>query len=134
MSYTTDSERKNRDITAENKRHKLSGEYASSFESVVKNFSEWHNVHLIKGIVPESLSECKAKVISYLHLDMNCSPPETMAFNYFWDKLVPGALILLDDYAYNGYREQKLGMDKCTAEKGLKILSLPTGQGLILVP
>jgi hypothetical protein len=132
VRYTTEAERKNRDFEAENKQHKLESIYASSFESVEKNFSEWHNVHLIKGTVPESLPECKAKIVSYLHLDMNCSPPEIAALNYFWDKLVQGAFILLDDYAYHGFREQKLGMDKCAAEKGVKILSLPTGQGLII--
>lgn len=134
LSYTTEAERNIRNIESENKRAKLTGVYASSFEDVARNFSEWHNVHLIKGSVPESLLECKAKNVSYLHLDMNCSPPETASLNYFWDKLVSGAFVLLDDYAYSGYREQKLGMDTCVAEKGLKVLSLPTGQGLIKIP
>ena len=72
--------------------------------------------------------------ISYLHLDMNCSTPEVAAAYFFWERLVPGALILLDDYAYHGYRPQKVAMDAFADAKGNTILSLPTGQGLLIKP
>ena len=60
---------------------------------------------------------------------MNCSPPEIAAINFFWDKLVPGAMVLLDDYGFVSYEEQKNAFDN---EKGIEILALPTGQGLII--
>jgi hypothetical protein len=41
---------------------------------------------------------------------------------------------LLDDYAYHGYRQQKLGMDRFAASRGVQVLSLPTGQGLLIKP
>jgi hypothetical protein len=53
---------------------------------------------------------------------------------FFWDRLVPGAFMLLDDYAYYGYHEQKLAMDVFAVEKGADICTLPTGQGLIIKP
>ena len=65
---------------------------------------------------------------------MNCSPPEVAAADYFWNKMSPGGLILLDDYAYRGYEPQKHAMDKFAQEKGVGIASLPTGQGLIQKP
>ena len=42
--------------------------------------------------------------------------------------------MLLDDYAYHGYLSQKIAMDQFAQEKGIKILSLPTGQGLLVKP
>jgi hypothetical protein len=63
---------------------------------------------------------------------MNCSPPEVAAAHFFWDRLVPGAFVLLDDYAYHGYRSQKVAMDDFASEKRHNILSLPTGQGLLI--
>jgi hypothetical protein len=45
---------------------------------------------------------------------------------------VPGALVLLDDYAYAGFEPQKLAMDSAAAGKGVRVASLPTGQGLVL--
>lgn len=111
-----------------------SGFYVSTVKSVKSNFSEWKNVEIIEGPIPETLDKCKSEKVAYLHLDMNCSAPEVAALNYFWDRLVPGAFVLMDDYAYHGYRNQKLGMDAFVDKKGLKIASLPTGQGLLIKP
>ena len=65
---------------------------------------------------------------------MNCAPPEVAAAEYFWDRLLPGAVVLLDDYAYLGFGVQKSAMDAFAAAKGVAICSLPTGQGLLLKP
>jgi len=54
------------------------------------------------------------------------------AAEFFWERLVPGALLLLDDYACRGYRAQKVAMDRFAQTKASKILSLPTGQGLLI--
>ena len=108
--------------------------YEDSLAEARKNFSERPNTKIIVGPVPETLSQVDAKSIAYLHLDMNCMPPEVAALNYLWERITPGAPILFDDYAYRGYREQKLGIDKFAHEKGVAVLSLPTGQGLLLKP
>src|SRR5438874_2036956 len=117
-----------------NKKSLASGFYAQGIEEVRANFSQWKNVSLIEGSIPETLSQVRAEKIAYLHLDMNCSPPEIAAIQCFWERLVPGAFVLLDDYAYHGYLSQKIAMDQFAQEKGIKILSLPTGQGLLVKP
>ena len=61
-------------------------------------------------------------------------PPEVAALNYFWPRLLPGAFVLLDDYAYSGFGEQKAAMDELARAKNIQILSLPTGQGLLVKP
>jgi len=132
LNLTTERERQSRDFDAENKKNIADHKYATSFEHVVENFAEWRKVKIIKGFVPDILPECNAVSIAYLHLDMNCSPPEVAALDYFWDKLVPGAFILMDDYAMTGCDEQKRGIDNCLTKKGHTALSLPTGQGLIV--
>ena len=42
--------------------------------------------------------------------------------------------LALDDYAYRGYRPQKVAMDRFAQAKANNILSLPTGQGLLIKP
>ncbi|TMH13274.1 MAG: class I SAM-dependent methyltransferase [Betaproteobacteria bacterium] len=111
-----------------------SGQYTSSVGDVRANFAEWNNVCIIEGPIPETLGRVDAKSVAYLHIDMNCAPPEVAAAHFFWDRLVPGAFMLLDDYAYHGYHEQKVAMDVFAVEKGVDICSLPTGQGLIIKP
>src|SRR5215469_11777320 len=117
-----------------NRRRLDQGIYPSSADSVIRNFAEWKNTRIVVGSIPETLHQITAKKIAYLHLDMNCAPPEIAAITELWDRLVPGAPVLLDDYAYHGYRQQKLAMDKFASGKMVEILSLPTGQGLLLKP
>ncbi len=115
----------------EKSKHLLeAGFYTSSAETVIQNFSEWKNVVVIAGPVPETLDRVKAERIAYLHLDMNCAPSEVAALNRFWDRLSPGAPVLFDDYTYCGYRPQKIAIDEVAAAKGVAVLALPTGQGL----
>jgi hypothetical protein len=115
-----------------NRKNLENGFYTSRSDEVRANFSEWKNFFLIEGAIPETLAQVPAREISYLHLDMNCSTPEVAAAEFFWDRLVPGGLVLLDDYAYRGYRAQKVAMDRFAQTKASQILSLPTGQGLLI--
>jgi hypothetical protein len=84
-----------------------SGAYVKGVESVKANFSQWNNIKIIKGSIPETLNQVDTSRVAYLHVDMNCSPPEVAAMNWFWDRLLPGAVVLFDDYAYRGYETQK---------------------------
>ncbi|WP_284416169.1 MULTISPECIES: TylF/MycF/NovP-related O-methyltransferase [unclassified Bradyrhizobium] len=104
------------------------------YERVVRNFSEFKNVEIVKGSVPSTLSSVDIEAVAYLSIDMNNVTPEIAAINHFWDKLQPGAPVLLDDYGFVRYEAQKRGFDAWAAERGVSILALPTGQGLIVKP
>jgi hypothetical protein len=41
-------------------------------------------------------------------------------------------VVVLDDYGFEGHEVQKREQDKFAASKNIQILSLPTGQGLII--
>ncbi len=110
------------------------GFYAKTTEPVRDNFPQWENIRIIVGSIPETLNAVQTDNIAYLHIDMNCAPPEVAAFNHFWELLVPGAFVLLDDYAYKTHELQKVAMDAAAAAKDLKIVSLPTGPGLLIKP
>lgn len=108
------------------------GWYSSlSYDAVKKNFAEFGGVELVKGSIPETLGTVDIPTICYLSLDMNCTLPEIAAAEHFWPKLVPGGIMLLDDYAYSGYEEQHEAFDALAAKFGTTILSLPTGQGIL---
>jgi hypothetical protein len=110
------------------------GRYVSNVDSVRQNFSEWRNVKVIQGAVPGTLPQVPAERVAYLHIDMNCATPEIAAFEFFWPKLVPGGMVLLDDYGFNSHEAQKQAMDECAQARGVMVASLPTGQGLVIKP
>ena len=85
-------------------------------------------------MIPDTLNLVNADQVSFLHIDLNCAPPEVAAIEFFWDRLVSGAVVLLDDYAYIGFHHQKNAMDRFALSRNISIASLPTGQGLIIKP
>jgi len=54
------------------------------------------------------------------------------AANFFWDKIVRGGVVILDDYGFPMHIIQKRAFDEFALEKGQTILCLPTGQGVII--
>ena len=92
--------------------------YLPNFEAVERNFAEFANVVLVRGSVPVSLDRVSIGPVSYLSLDMNNVTPEVQAAEYFWDRLVPGGVVLLDDYGFVSYEEQKKGFDRFARQGG----------------
>lgn len=108
------------------------GSYLMDVERARSNFAEWPNAIVVQGAVPEILHNLDIRPIAFLHIDMNCAYPERAALELLWPHLSPGGFVLLDDYAYFGHDAQALAMDEAAEILGTRILSLPTGQGLII--
>jgi hypothetical protein len=108
--------------------------YEDCYETARQNFAPYPNAVLIRGRVPDTLSSVQIDRVAYLAIDMNIVAPEIAAIRHFWGRLVAGAPVILDDYGWLGYIPQKDAMDEFAASVGCKILTLPTGQGLLLKP
>lgn len=107
-------------------------DYPESYNFVVDSFKDYPNVVIVRGAVPKTLSKVKIEKVAYLSLDMNSVIPELEAIKYFWPKMVAGAITVLDDYGWPGHENQKKAMDDFALSVGVKILYLPTGQGLMI--
>ncbi len=108
------------------------GAYVADIERVRRNFAEWPGAVIVQGAVPDVLPQIPSAQIAFLHLDMNAARPEQAALAYLWPRLPPGAVVLLDDYAYHGFEEQARAIDAVAEQVGASVLALPTGQGLIV--
>jgi O-methyltransferase len=108
--------------------------YTGVYERVRDHFSQYRNVILVRGAIPQTLSEVPSEKVAYLSVDMNVPEPEMAAAEYFWPKLVPGAVILLDDFNYRGFETQRRAWTQFAQRRGVDILPLPTGQGVIIRP
>jgi len=106
--------------------------YPPCYDFVVEAFSKFENVRIIKGAVPESLQGVDIDKVAYLSLDMNCAYPEEEALKYFWPKMVKGAVVVLDDYAWPKHENQKKAHDQFAKSVGASIMTVPTGQGIMV--
>ncbi|MEE8332381.1 MAG: TylF/MycF/NovP-related O-methyltransferase [Alphaproteobacteria bacterium] len=112
--------------------HSLPDHGTGLYEFVRERFSDLDNVRVIKGEVPGILAEHAPETVAHLHLDLNDVAAELGALEFFYDRVVPGGSIVLDDYGWLHYRNQKLAEDKWLAGRGVSVLELPTGQGLLI--
>jgi hypothetical protein len=108
------------------------GGYVTDVERVRSNFSQWRNVEIVQGRVPEVLPSLTCKQVAFLHLDMNSAYAEQAALRFFWDLMAEGGVVLFDDYAHAGCDSQTAAIDAVATSAGAEVLSLPTGQGLII--
>jgi hypothetical protein len=109
------------------------GSYVTDMDRIRANFVAWPNAIVVQGAIPEILETINFGRVAFLHIDMNCALPERAAFEFFWDRLSPGAVVLFDDYAYYGHDSQRESIDAAAQARGCEVLALPTGQGLVIV-
>jgi hypothetical protein len=102
------------------------------FDEVKGRFAHLPNVTVTQGRVPDSFSQALPEKIAFLHLDLNNADAEIAALEILFDRMVPGAVMVLDDYGWLGYRAQKLAEDDWLGKRGYHVLELPTGQGLLI--
>jgi O-methyltransferase len=109
--------------------------YVNCYADVVQTFRAYPNAVIVRGAIPGTLSQIRTDKVAFLSIDMNCAEPEIAAAEFFWDRLVPGAAIVLDDYACGPwYIRQKQAFDAFAQARDVRVLPLPTGQGLIFKP
>ena len=78
------------------------------------------------------LPEVAPERVAFLSIDLNAAAPSVAALEHFWPRLSRGAAVVLDDYNFELFADQRPALDNAAAELGAPILALPTGQGLMI--
>jgi len=103
-----------------------------SYEEVRERFSQFANIEVIRGRVPEVLVGTAPERIAFAHIDLNNSSAEIAALDFLFDRLSPGGVILLDDYGWATASAQFVAERAWFASRGLALLALPTGQAVFM--
>ncbi len=112
--------------------NKFASEIPPIIDLVKKKF-EKDNVKIVQGLVPGILETISFSEVAFLHIDMNNAYPEVECIRYYWNKIVTGGIVLLDDYAYSiHYQDSKNSIDELGKDLNFSVITLPTGQGLII--
>ena len=102
------------------------------YDAVVNRFREKHYVTVHKGFLPETLEGTAPERLAFLHIDLNSPKAEIGCLERLFDRVVPGGVIVFDDYGWKGYRAQKVAEDAFFAARGYHVMELPTSQGLVI--
>ena len=75
-----------------------------------------NGVRFIQGFIPESLKKFDNIPIALLNLDLDLYQSTIDSLNYFWKYILPGGVILLDDYDGEAAQRKWPGVKKAVDE------------------
>ncbi len=91
--------------------------------------SPFAGVSLHPGIFPHSAAGLEGLRFSFVHLDLDLPEGTRAALEFFHPRLVPGGILLGDDYADPAVR---VTFEEFFAEKTETLIALPWSQGMIV--
>jgi O-methyltransferase len=100
-------------------------------EFVQEVFAPHPGVETVRGLLPKSIEQASFEKLSYVSIDLNIASAEIGVIEAIWDRIVPGGLIILDDYGFTGHEEQNAAWNVFADKVARRIMSLPTGQGIL---
>jgi O-methyltransferase len=113
--------------------HAMPEHGAGLYQRVRQKFAAYPQVRLMKGLIPEVFAGGCPDRIAYLHIDLNQAAAELASLEHLFERMVPGGILVLDDYEWSGsYRGQKLAEDIWFEARKYRVMPLPTGQGLVI--
>lgn len=111
------------------------GDMASGLEEVRANLAEWSDrVVMHPGWIPERFLDVAADRFAFVHIDVDLFQPTRESLSFFYQRMLPGGIILCDDYGFASCPGARTAMDQFFADKDEEIIHLPTGQGLVIFP
>jgi hypothetical protein len=102
------------------------------YEYVRDRFAAFANVTLVRGFLPDALNGAEPERIGFLHIDLNSPRAEIAVLERLFDRVVPGGVVVFDDYGWKMFHKQKEAEDDFMRGRGYEILEMPTGQGLVV--
>lgn len=94
--------------------------------------STFPNSKVLKGKLPEVLSQLTFEKISWCQIDLNSHIHDVNVFKTIYPYLTKGAHVIFDDYGFSRYKLTQEAVDKFLKTKNKRVFELPTGQGLFI--
>ena len=110
----------------------VAGALCSPEEVLRDTLSEFNNYRTYKGWIPERFGEVADRKFSFLHVDVDLYQPTFQTLSFFYERIEPEGVILMDDYGFNSCPGAKLAADEFFSGKPEQIMMLSTGQAFVL--
>ena len=106
------------------------GALATSESSLHKTLRGFNNHRVYKGWIPERFAEVADHFFRLVHIDVDLHEPTLASLQFFYPRLLPGGILLLDDYGFKSCPGAKRAADEFFSDKPERIALLPTGQAM----
>lgn len=70
-------------------------------ESILRqNLTEFPHIHVLKGWIPQQFDEVAERRFRLVHIDVDLYQPTLDSLKFFYPRLLPGGVIVMDDYGF----------------------------------
>ena len=109
------------------------GDLSVPIETVRQNLRRFDFVAYHRGWIPERFHEVAERRFCFVHVDVDLYQPTRDSIEFFYERLVPGGVLLCDDYGFTTCPGARRAFDEFVADKPERsVVHLTTGQGLIV--
>jgi O-methyltransferase len=112
--------------------HFTKGDLAESEESFRARMADVPGLRVYKGWIPSRFGEVADRRFSFVHVDVDLEQPTRDSIEFFYPRLNPGGILLLDDYGFFICPGARAAIDTFFRDKPEPVLEIPTGQGLVI--
>lgn len=123
-----------KDDLLENEKSKAGMYHYLNLGATIRNLKVFSNFTTFnKGYITNSFSEFDNPCdITWLHIDLNAALPTKDSLEYFYERMLPGGIVLFDDYGFHDHGETKKVIDSYFRLRNVSLLQLPTGQAIVI--
>jgi O-methyltransferase len=105
--------------------------FKSDVESVRAVFADFPGVAIHKGWLPAALGLLPEERWAFVHIDVDLYAPTRACLEHFLPRLVPGGVIVCDDYGSLMFPGAERAWDEVCRRAGTPFVLLSTGQAVI---
>jgi len=107
-------------------------EFACGEDIVKKNLKEFNFIEYKRGWIPSRFAEVSEHKFSFVHIDVDMYQPILDAFKFFYERMMPGGIIVFDDYGFTFFPGAKKAVDEFMYDKNDFFIALPSGQAFMI--
>ncbi len=102
-------------------------------ESVTRaNLKNFPNCNYHKGWIPKRFPDVADRKFALVHIDVDLHAPTLQSLEFFYERTVPGGIIICDDYGFSNCDGAKKAFDDFFADKPESVTAIPSGQCIVV--
>ena len=108
------------------------GDLTCSLDEVKENLSGFSRVEYYKGWIPDRFEDVESRKFSFVHIDVDLYQPTRDSFEFFYERMSLGGVIVCDDYGFGTCPGATKAIDEFLEFRNEKMLTLSSGGGFMI--
>jgi O-methyltransferase len=110
------------------------GDLAADEAEIRRNLADFDFVDYHAGWIPDRFPDVADRRFSLVHIDVDLYEPTRDSLEFFWPRMSPNGVILMDDYGYATCPGARKAAQDLASRVNVPLLELSSGQGVLFAP